>query len=482
MLTNEQLKNTFIRYSEEITEELFNKILERAKECDDTKPYDFVPNTFTEFKRHGYFWFGRGGFSYGVDNNSIGCQEITISDILGDNYKTYPIPKNQLEQYDDEGNLIETSLFDVNDWVCIIDRPALWASLLNNNNPLLADIKYPYICQIKNLKWDDNYMAMTCGKYGWNLSYLIDSKLIRIATPEEISSVQDKAIISAYGLKVGDKLPAVVITKWARQGLNYVSTKYPKWCMQEPYFVNDRTIKTFELIDGQIGFEVSNTSTAWLKAKGFKEFMESFDKPEKVEESTINRIPVGSKVLYKGEEVTLIGYHIKDNLVMIEGWANGHSGSFTEYYHDENLNPIYLSPSSKMDRYYVPYDEITPISKTQSKSKDKYDNIDTSLRFWLEDNVRLNDLSIEELPNKINTKEIISYGLWKLIPGELSKDKAEWCKEYWNSLTPIKVGKGILEQVQQFEPVELNDELSREVVVPKVQEKITLKKFNVPRI
>ena len=54
MLTKEELKNTFIRYTPEITEEIFNKVLQIAEEfqeqiCSDKVPYNFFPNNFKNF-------------------------------------------------------------------------------------------------------------------------------------------------------------------------------------------------------------------------------------------------------------------------------------------------------------------------------------------------------------------------------------------------------------------------------------------------
>ena len=55
MLTDEQLKGKYIKYIPEITEEIFNKILNRAKGIEKTKPYDSFKNDYDSFKNQRYF-------------------------------------------------------------------------------------------------------------------------------------------------------------------------------------------------------------------------------------------------------------------------------------------------------------------------------------------------------------------------------------------------------------------------------------------
>ena len=60
--------------------------------------------------------------------------------------------------------------------VTILSCPNVWASQLNENNPL--QINYPYTCKIEKIKMNLTYTAMTDGKYGWDLSDLVDNNLI----------------------------------------------------------------------------------------------------------------------------------------------------------------------------------------------------------------------------------------------------------------------------------------------------------------
>lgn len=100
MLTKEELKGTYIKYDESITEEIFNKILKRAKECEDTDPYNFFINNFENFKTRRFFWFkcrgewGDNCYSYGVDNNYQRCKQIQVSDILGEDWDKSKIEKS----------------------------------------------------------------------------------------------------------------------------------------------------------------------------------------------------------------------------------------------------------------------------------------------------------------------------------------------------------------------------------------------------
>ena len=90
MLELEKLKNKYIKYSEEITEDTFNKILDRAKEfakeiCPDLKTYrSFDDHSFDSFRLNEFFRFSGSSCSYGVDNNRQDAEEIKVSDILGE--------------------------------------------------------------------------------------------------------------------------------------------------------------------------------------------------------------------------------------------------------------------------------------------------------------------------------------------------------------------------------------------------------------
>lgn len=84
-----------------------------------------------------------------------------------------------------------------------------------------------------------------------------------------------------YGLKVGDVLPKNVISEWSKNEACYYHTE---WTKSKVSFKDDRKIKSFKVLNGILGFEVSGTLHVFLKAEGFKEFkefMDSYSFPEK---------------------------------------------------------------------------------------------------------------------------------------------------------------------------------------------------------
>lgn len=98
---------------------------------------------------------------------------------------------------------------------------------------------------------------------------------IFIGTKYEIISEE---ITNTFGLKIGDTLPEKVIRTWSNENNNYSYGK--TWSKEISMFNGDRRVKSFKIINGVLGFEVSNTATIYLKAEGFKEFMDNFDKPK----------------------------------------------------------------------------------------------------------------------------------------------------------------------------------------------------------
>jgi hypothetical protein len=109
---------------------------------------------------------------------------------------------------------------------------------------------------------------------GWN----INRKYIKLISPTTISKPQE---LNTYGLQVGDELNAKVISAWSdKTGNRSVDKK--EWYQHEGSYVGsyvgNRIIEGFHLIHGQIGFEVSDTVTIYLKAEGFKEFSDNYYK------------------------------------------------------------------------------------------------------------------------------------------------------------------------------------------------------------
>lgn len=93
---------------------------------------------------------------------------------------------------------------------------------------------------------------------------------------EIISTPEVKEITKYAGLKIGDKLPDNIICDWGEIGINKY---FNGWIQQKGAFISDRYIKSFKELDGIVGFLVSGTDNVYLKADGFKEFMDSYSRP-----------------------------------------------------------------------------------------------------------------------------------------------------------------------------------------------------------
>lgn len=82
------LENKYLKYSPEITLEIFDKIWNKLLSLKiKGKVYDFYPeNNLETFKKGGYIWIGPSGqYSFGIDNNygSLKNTETSVQEILG---------------------------------------------------------------------------------------------------------------------------------------------------------------------------------------------------------------------------------------------------------------------------------------------------------------------------------------------------------------------------------------------------------------
>lgn len=100
---------------------------------------------------------------------------------------------------------------------------------------------------------------------------------------------KSEPIMNTYGLNIGDKLPEKIINEWCRQGPNYSSNSKSYWHEGAGCFSGDRLIKSFGIREGVMSFEVSNTNIVHLRAEGFKEFMDNFDKPKQEEKAMFKK-------------------------------------------------------------------------------------------------------------------------------------------------------------------------------------------------
>lgn len=163
----------------------------------------------------------------------------------------------------------------------------------------------------------------------------------------DLELIVEEPEINTYGLEVGNKLPQKVICKWANQGLNYCGPS-KKWEKTIGLFINDRTIEHFKIIDGIVAFKVSNTGNVYLKAKGFKEFMDNFDKPK----LQVNKWykwfwKVNSKITYG----KINSDSFFDSFNVSEGIHNNNYSKINGYYFNDCENIELLTDLSEIQQY-----------------------------------------------------------------------------------------------------------------------------------
>ena len=106
-------------------------------------------------------------------------------------------------------------------------------------------------------------------------------------------------ITTNFGLNIGDKLPEKVINDWSKLANNYCANdRNDKWTENNTYFSGDRQIIDFKIIDGQLGFQVSETLKVYLKAEGFKEFME-----QQTNSASTTETPKSSERVFTDDEI-----------------------------------------------------------------------------------------------------------------------------------------------------------------------------------
>ena len=150
-----------------------------------------------------------------------------------------------------------------------------------------AEEKYPVGTAFKSMFSKFNYTSS--GKFEWvhRKQLIRDSEVYGVVwgqnewaeiIPEELKQPE----INTYGLSVGDVLTKDIIIAWVKHGENrqQKDEKNGKWHKSTSSFIDNRTIESFKNINGVVGFLVSGTYEVYLRAEGFKEFAESFDKPK----------------------------------------------------------------------------------------------------------------------------------------------------------------------------------------------------------
>lgn len=149
-----------------------------------------------------------------------------------------------------------------------------------------AKEKYPVGVDFRSIFNKFNYTSS--GKFEWisENRVLRDVEVYGVIWHENkwaeiVTEEPKRSEINTYGLKVGDTLKKDVISAWVMQGPNrYQSEENSGKWGKGVNFIGDRKIESFKVIDGTVGFLVSGTNEVYLRAEGFKEFMESFCKPK----------------------------------------------------------------------------------------------------------------------------------------------------------------------------------------------------------
>jgi len=178
----------------------------------------------------------------------------------------------------------------------------------------------------------------------------------------DLELIVEEPEINIYGLEIGDKLPQKVIKEWGNQGLNYYGSS-KIWEKRIGQFINDRTIEHFKIIDEIVAFKVSGTDSVYLKAEGFKEFMDNFDKPK----LQVNKWYKWfwklnySKITYG--KIDSIGF---DCFSVSEGIHYNNYSKINGYYFNDCENIELLTDLSEIQQYLPEShpDKIIPISKT----------------------------------------------------------------------------------------------------------------------
>lgn len=160
--------------------------------------------------------------------------------------------------------------------------------------------------------------------------------------------------INTYGLKVGDTLRADILNKWGNSGnfLHGGSITFGKFGV----FCGDRILDSFYNSPAGVIFKPSGCASGefGLKAEGFKEFMDNFDKPVKEDKP---KFEAGKWYKYTREDIKEPNYakysanqsvndrFYYDEFISINGWKKGHNWSIL------TVNPVLLTDLSEIQQY-----------------------------------------------------------------------------------------------------------------------------------
>lgn len=215
---------------------------------------------------------------------------------------------------------------------------------------------------------------------------------------EEFDSIckqkeSSKEITEYAGLKIGDDLPTGIITDWCHLDGNEYSSK-DGWVKGIGFFSgNKRYIVKLEYINGIIGFLVSGTIDIYLKADGFREFMDSYNHKSPVNSgaTVTSRDSYGNDIppigVFHDSSVCDTGnYTVSDNL-----GVKPNSGDMKRYLDQMNAIatwPIYsciynlnISPSGEGKSYIVGIDLVKSGSDRTVLSYSTFDEMNKGV--WI---------------------------------------------------------------------------------------------------
>jgi len=214
-----------------------------------------------------------------------------------------------------------------------------------------------------------------------------------------VKSKPQSTPINTYDLYVGMDLPENIINKWPAQGNNYYEESHG-WKKETRLFIGNRKISSFKELNGIIGFEVSGTLNLFLKAEGFKEFMDNFNK-SKVEEEWIPKVgdwivvihqPNGSEnsKIYNNKCLKITEIHVSNSYVCTKETPHGlwykyinykqefrkalpHEIPVDEYDISSNselpyqLNQVFETENNSNQPIYLEYQELKPMNYKQGQ-------------------------------------------------------------------------------------------------------------------
>ena len=212
----------------------------------------------------------------------IGCKYISAGSsnyprILEKDTFTYTIKNNHVYTHEGGGVLFKGDTQQYAELISLpeeeekgwIPQVGDWVVLISGDGkPNWSNDMKTYVgkcVQLLKKQGEKMYLIQEDNK-NWSWEYSERTKHFRKALPHEISSNK----INEYGLYVGYKLDANIITKWAKNINNYLYDG--GWKKISGTFFGNRIIEKIDFKDGKPAFLVSGTMNIWLKAEGFREF------------------------------------------------------------------------------------------------------------------------------------------------------------------------------------------------------------------